>query len=1015
MPLKIVKGPPNSGRTEEIRRAYVESLPRRPVLVVPGTDDIFGWEERLTRERRAFLGGRVLHFRDLIGEILGRDPTDRSDLVSPLHRRALARAAVREGWPGIANRLERQPGLIDAALRAIDELRAALIDPGTFDDRAAGGDDFLARIGAVFRRYVEGLAAAGLEDDASLGLRALAAPLDGWSSRPVFAAGFDDLTELQLELLARLAAATEVTIAITHEDGNPAMAVTDRLLSRLLEHGTIAGSTTRQAAAETGRDPLLVEIERRFLRRPGDWAAEGGGADGDGRAGGAPPAPLDPGPALTLIRASGRRGEAEAVGARIAALVAGGAAPDRIAIAVDAPAAQGAVFRDVLGEYGIAATLECETPAAATAIGRGAIDLLRAARPGGTAADLLRYLRGPVGAETAAVDRVEYLAARSARGSAVEVAGLFRQVTGGPPPFWEEVRGDDPAGAITALVEAMVAAVLAGEPGRLPGAALATETQTATAIRRAVGELAGPRHDPPGIDGLLDALLSGTIRTWAVPAGSTVRIASPYSLRAKRFEHLFMVSLQERDPAAADGDGGPFLNRRVREALGIPQPNDPEDQELYLFHSCLSVPTASLCLSTRIADEEGRAEQPSPLIGEVTALFQRPGPDGAAAGQPPIATIARTGADVLFAPGAAPSEVELARGLAALDATGAPPPEVRAEAGVAARAEGRIAAARAIEADTRTLGPLTDPAVLAELAAREDFSPTALEAFTSCPFRWYVERGLGLQRFGPEPEAIARGELIHAALHEVYSARPGELPRPETLDEWLAAVGPAVERAAAAAGPDAGSASRRVMARRAAADVAAHVRLEAGRESPGFDPLLYEASFGLEEDGREGLDLGGWRLRGTIDRVDAAGDPAVGAGRRGVVIDYKSGNSSVKPWNEIVKERRLQLQLYMKALRELWGIEPVAALYQPVARGDRRPRGPIDEGSAEDLAYLDPYRTDRTEVAAAIEAAVATAGEAVARIRSGRIDHDPLSCVDHFQHAAVPDRVPAEDPDGNGR
>ncbi len=59
MPLKIIKGPPNSGRTERLRSRYVEALPRRPVLVVPSTDDIFDWERRLMRDRGAFVGARI--------------------------------------------------------------------------------------------------------------------------------------------------------------------------------------------------------------------------------------------------------------------------------------------------------------------------------------------------------------------------------------------------------------------------------------------------------------------------------------------------------------------------------------------------------------------------------------------------------------------------------------------------------------------------------------------------------------------------------------------------------------------------------------------------------------------------------------------------------------------------------------------------------------------------------------------------------------------------------------------
>ena len=141
MPLTIIKGPPNSGRTELVRERFESRIADDPVLVVPSTDDIFGWERRLTRGSGAFLGGTVVHFKDLIELILGDGSAARSyekgsDVACPLRRRALATDAIHAGWPAIAGRLEDQPGLVDSALQVIDEFRAALNSPKEFDDPA---------------------------------------------------------------------------------------------------------------------------------------------------------------------------------------------------------------------------------------------------------------------------------------------------------------------------------------------------------------------------------------------------------------------------------------------------------------------------------------------------------------------------------------------------------------------------------------------------------------------------------------------------------------------------------------------------------------------------------------------------------------------------------------------------------------------------------------------------------------------------------------------------------------
>ena len=129
MPMKIIKGPPNSGRTETLRERYVEALPKRPVLVVPSTDDIFDWERRLLREDGAFLGARIMHFKDLVAEILELGPGERRRVAGPLRRRNLTREAMRESWPALERRVERQPGLVDSMLNLFDDLRGALIAP----------------------------------------------------------------------------------------------------------------------------------------------------------------------------------------------------------------------------------------------------------------------------------------------------------------------------------------------------------------------------------------------------------------------------------------------------------------------------------------------------------------------------------------------------------------------------------------------------------------------------------------------------------------------------------------------------------------------------------------------------------------------------------------------------------------------------------------------------------------------------------------------------------------------
>lgn len=979
MPLSVIKGPPNSGRTEQVRREYVELLSRRPILVVPTADDVSDWERRLTRDRQAFLGARILTFKDLVKEILKAGHTERPTVISGLRRRHRVETSLREAWPEMRARIERQPGLVDAMTDLIDELRQTMIDSGEFETRAAAtGSGYLARIAAVYSDYTSALIAAGETDASAEAQAAVSADLASLQGRPVYLAGFDDLTPQQLELVQRLAGQTEVTVALTHEVGNPSMAVPESLLGRLQAAGAVVKvETERDPALAPEHDPLLLEVERKFMRQ----------ADGE---------TLPPGDAVSVMRSSGSRGEAEAVAARIAALVSAGTDPGQIAIGVSSPAVNGGRFRDLLAEYSIPSTLECETTAESTASGRAVLDLIASAARGGTAAEFLRFVRGPVGIDPETVDRAEYRIVRAGTESAAEAAKIFAEEGGEPPAAWRELsaglKGDQLTESIRAFCATLERQALLADPSPLPSPLTVTEIQTANAIGQAATEL-NRLDDQVEARAITAAIRSGAIKIWSSPMIGSVRIASPYSLRAKRFEHLFFVSLQE---SAFTGDrGGPFLSARARGEIGLPDFADPEDQELYLFYSCLTVPTKGLWLSCRIADESGKAEHPSPLVAAVEDLF----PPGS------IRRYGRSAEAIAFPVSDAPSRTELARSLATAadplaDARSAALGLVPSDAESIAVRLGR---AIEVEASTRTLGSLVLERSLELLGETRTFSATALEAFTSCPYKWFIERALRPQRFGPEPEPIARGQLVHAVLAELYAGRLGSIPRPGTVEEWIADVEPAVERAAAhrEIRLDSDSAAHRVLRRQAVITISTYLRSEAARDSPGFLPRATEADFGMADDP---LDMGGWALRGSIDRIDVSGEEGVGLGQRGIVIDYKTGSSGVLSRVEIERGRKLQLQLYMHAIRSRWGIEPAAGFYVPVHRGAKGARGIVDGHAADDVKDLDAKKPDRTDdLRSEIAAAVETADRVVESILAGRIEHDPLTCVHHFDHAAVPD------------
>jgi RecB family exonuclease len=229
---------------------------------------------------------------------------------------------------------------------------------------------------------------------------------------------------------------------------------------------------------------------------------------------------------------------------------------------------------------------------------------------------------------------------------------------------------------------------------------------------------------------------------------------------------------------------------------------------------------------------------------------------------------------------------------------------------------------------------------------------------------------------------------MHAALYDLYKERPegDALPRPGSLGAWIARGHELVDEIAAARELG-GHPAERAMLARIKGLLTRFLTEESRRRTGGFEPWLLEEGFSESDEVEQPvLELDGWRLHGAIDRVDRAPDG------RAVVLDYKL-SSRVSAREKLEEEAKLQLQLYLIAVAELWGAKIVGGLYHPLrATSERRPRGLVLEDAAADL---DGYRLSKTDKVGEEEFdqmladARRRAGEIVARMRSGLIDRDP--------------------------
>ncbi len=953
MPVSLIVGPPNSGRAGEVIVRLREAAESEPVLVVPTSQDAARFERALCADERASVGISLRTFEWLFQDLAELYGVAIGPLLSKPERLALVRVAVSSADLRVLARSASRPGFAPALDALLTELGAALIGPEQLAAAAAELADGQAETElAMLQEAYRGLRArTGRSDEALVAERVLAAVRADpsiWGARPLFAYGFDDLTVAQRELLAELSRGSDVTVALNYAD-RTALAVRASLVAELQEELGIDEQIELPYGGGHSESATLVHLDQNLFEPDAGVVAPDDG--------------------LVLLEAAGERGEADAIAVEAARLIAGGAAPDDILIATRHPAANGRLLASVLEAHGLPAALEASVPLDQTGTGRSLIALCRAASADGTPDDLLAHLRCDPTMAPGAVDRLER---RVRRGECETIDELIADWET-PPRHLARLRGaGSPAARLAALAgsargiaegahrkAAPLAGTAAAEPGASPVVPLELRAGAAAAELlvelASVGALEGV--EPPDLDDAIAAIEGASVPAWRGAADGRVRIVSPYRVRGARARYLFCASLQDGEFPARGGDD-PLLGPERRAALGFPalRRRDPAQVERFLFHACVSRPRDRLYLGWRSCDEDGRAVARSPFVDEVLDLL---GPSPEAAEE----LLKRVRGPEHVIPSVAESTTERAL--------------LRARALADDRPEARP-------------GPLRNAVVLAELRERDAVSAGSLEGWIGCSYRWFVDHELRPVRLEPVADPLWLGSIVHAALEGLYREPPGEdtIPRPGDVERWKERLGELLEElsAATARGPE-----RHAAIARARVQVESFLEEEARSETalrPRQD--LLEWSFGLDDDELDPLQVGELRVHGIVDRVDVAPD-----GQGAVVRDYKT-SKEVSGAGSFEKNGLLQLPLYMRAVKDILELDPIAGIYHPLAAyGKRNPRG-IARGEDERLHGLDLMRRtkdvlDDEAFEGQLDAAVGRAVAAARRMQAGDIKRDPLN------------------------
>ncbi len=284
---------------------------------------------------------------------------------------------------------------------------------------------------------------------------------------------------------------------------------------------------------------------------------------------------------------------------------------------------------------------------------------------------------------------------------------------------------------------------------------------------------------------------------------------------------------------------------------------------------------------------------------------------------------------------------------------------------------------------------LANPLVLRQLQDVTRFSVTELEQFGDCSSMWLIERVVQPRDIDAKIDPRLRGGVAHQALYRFYSGLPkrfgADAVDPDRLEEAIEYLHECLREAIA-------SQVRIVVPEpellelegTLARDLERFVRQDAAR-ALALVPRRFEVSFGSERAAPElqrGLELGTFTVSGKIDRIDI--DPF---SARGIVQDYKSGVAYSA--SRIGTEGRLQIPLYILALRDLVGIEPLGGFYQSLS-GEGEARGLLRAEARADLpGFATRDYLEEAEFWTQIDGATALARAAVERIREGEIRHDP--------------------------
>jgi ATP-dependent helicase/nuclease subunit B len=1000
---------------------------------------------RLARLGRPILLPKIHTFQSFAAAIIEEaDETILRDLSHRLTIEDAARQLAREGKLDYFRRAVDTRGFIEGAEGFLGEVDAANVSIDAF--QAAVGEIASAKLAACAELYTAvGPRANPLCRAAQLVRGKMPPPFE--EVKQVIVDGFTTFTAVEWRLLESLFPIINLSVSLPDDDGArvEAFAAVRATRARLASFPERKPSTRSSTRADANPRPNGIEHLANCLF--GKSVKASATADG-----------------MELIEAPGELGEARLIARRIRSLIATGTRPDDILVTVRDLGRSADLLDEVFAEYGMPVEIDGDVPlmrnpAVATLVRAirladedfpfaGLTALLRSTyfRPAWPEADietilrterLLRllglprnresYLRAvrlwsetpPVGLEDEQVEESRRL--RKAR-LAADCRPFVERLLGA----WDNIpaRADPPAFAAWGREFALDIGLLNRAESNV------VDRPAIAAFLASLDRQTGPAMSRTAFLRMLGTIAATETLPRSPSTAGQVRIVPAEEARHLDCDYLFIIGLGENSfprlgpPASLLDDS----DRIALRAAGLPL-DDPASrlgEEELLFLQLIARPRHGLVLSYPATDERGQ-----PLL---PGSFLRAALDCFAPGVVPVEHQRMVIQGYMSRPALSPTEARVQFACRMRDSQSpaswrhpALDPEICEQLRWASEVSNARFAARDYNAFD---GRLQNPAALAEIRERfgpeKVFSPTALESYVACPFRFFMEHVLGLEELqepGEEVEQTRRGAAYHRALsrlHDKLNETPdltrAALPdrvNDDLLTEIDKAVGEYAERAPSPAAKKLWELEGKRLYR-SAGRYRDHWDkfLDPWRKEQAFlSPRLLEADFGFAADNpvqpvgtTEGIgplviEIGGIEVRigGRIDRVDVA---ELGGELGFWIIDYKTGRSANYSSTELSRMEKLQLSLYALAVERVFFpgrvARPLGLAYWLVTDEGAKPVLP---GARSPTAWLaDPKKWAKFR-----EQLEGWVAKLVERIRAGQFPLAPRSdhCTDTCSYGQV--------------